>query len=86
MISAGICGKCEKCEGVNPSKETENGHITRPLSIDCEIGGLLLQSSNLPEGCSMKMEQLLCEEDTRETIELLSFANIWDMKGGSDGF
>jgi len=86
MISAGICTRCENCKGINPSETSESGWVSRPLSIDCEIGGLLLQSSCVPVECSMKMEHLLCEEDTRDAVELLSFANTWDMKGGTNEF
>lgn len=83
MISPGICGRCEKCKGVNPSETLDSGHISRPLSVDCEVGDLLLQSSSMPEECPMKMEQLLCEEDAIEAVEL-SFANTWEVR--NDGF
>jgi len=70
MISPGICAKCDRCKGVNPSKNTDCGDMILPLSVDCELGGLLLQKSDLPKNCPMKMEQMICEEDAIEVADL----------------
>jgi len=73
MIAPGICQKCDKCMGVKPSKESERGEVLRQLYVDCKLGGLLVQSSPVPEGCPMRMEHVMCEEDAVEAVEAIEY-------------
>ena len=76
MILSAICAKCEKCIEVRPSETTEDGRMLRPLSVDCELGGLLILDSDLPDECLYKMEQVMCEDDALEEAECLKFSEV----------
>ena len=76
MILSAICTKCEKCIEIRPSETADDGRMIRPLSVDCELGGLLILDSDLPKGCIYEMEQVMCEDDAMEEAECLVFAEV----------
>lgn len=71
MIAAGVCSKCEKCIEVVPSEESPAGEIVRQLYVDCRLGGILVQSSEIPEGCLMRMEQTICEQEAADAVSAI---------------
>lgn len=80
MINFAICPKCDLCKEFEPSKYTEDGRLTVLPSVACELGGLLLPDSPLPEDCPYVLEQQLLEENSFNECETLKE----EIKGQND--
>ena len=71
MINFEICGRCDLCNEFQPSKLDNEGRISTIPSVECELEGLLLPDSILPDECPYILEQTLLEDKAFNDYETL---------------
>jgi hypothetical protein len=71
MVNLGICVKCPKCIGVEPSRTSDDGLVVTHSAARCRlVDGCLMADSDLPEECPYNLEQMLTEPDTERLVDL----------------
>lgn len=71
MINLNICANCPKCSDFSPSLMDGEGKIIRLPSANCDLGGVLLGNSILPDECPYVLEQTLLEDKAFNDFENL---------------
>jgi len=68
MIDFTLCKKCKNCLELSPSEFNDRGEFVVLSSVECEIGGLLLMKSEVPEGCPFVLEHLMSQDKLIEDL------------------